>query len=95
MGAFALKPTQTLDANVGAAYKRTKIGVLLLNLGGPDDLDAVEPFLYNLFSDPEIITLPSFLAWMNGPIATLISKTRAPTSKEGYASIGGGSPQLS
>ena len=56
MGAFALKPTQTLDANVGAAYARTKIGVLLLNLGGPDDLDAVEPFLYNLFSDPEIIT---------------------------------------
>ena len=45
MGAFALKPTQTLDADVGAAYQKTKIGVLLLNLGGPDDLDAVEPFL--------------------------------------------------
>ena len=45
MGAFALKPTVTLDANVGAAYEKTKIGVLLLNLGGPDDLDAVEPFL--------------------------------------------------
>jgi len=94
MGAFALKPTVTLDANVGAAYEKTKIGVLLLNLGGPDDLDAVEPFLYNLFSDPEIITLPSSLGWLNGPIATIISKTRAPTSKEGYAAIGGGSPQL-
>ena len=46
MGAFALKPTVTLDADVGAAYDKTKIGVLLLNLGGPDDLDAVEPFLY-------------------------------------------------
>ena len=45
MGAFALKPTVTLDADVGAAYEKTKIGVLLLNLGGPDDLDAVEPFL--------------------------------------------------
>ena len=46
MGAFALKPTVTLDADVGAAYGKTKIGVLLLNLGGPDDLDAVEPFLW-------------------------------------------------
>ena len=45
MGAFALKPMVKLDADVGAAYERTKIGVLLLNLGGPDDLDAVEPFL--------------------------------------------------
>eukprot|EP00967_Tisochrysis_lutea_P141240 scaffold259247_cov34-Tisochrysis_lutea.AAC.1 len=35
-----------------------RVGVLLLNLGGPDTLDQVEPFLYNLFSDPEIITLP-------------------------------------
>ena len=49
---------------------------------------------YNLFSDPEIITLPSSLGWLNGPIATIISKTRAPTSREGYAAIGGGSPQL-
>ena len=83
-----------LAADVGAAYAKTKIGVLLLNLGGPDDLDAVEPFLYNLFSDPEIITLPSSLGWLNGPIAKIISKTRAPTSREGYAAIGGGSPQL-
>ena len=94
MGAFALKPTVPLAADVGAAYAKTKIGVLLLNLGGPDDLDAVEPFLYNLFSDPEIITLPSSLGWLNGPIAKIISKTRAPTSREGYAAIGGGSPQL-
>lgn len=50
---------------------------------------------YNLFSDPEIITLPSSLGWLNGPIAKIISKTRAPTSREGYAAIGGGSPQLS
>ena len=94
MGAFALKPTVPLAADVGAAYAKTKIGVLLLNLGGPDDLDAVEPFLYNLFSDPEIITLPSSLGWLNGPIAKIISKTRAPPSREGYAAIGGGSPQL-
>jgi len=36
----------------------TRVGVLLLNLGGPDTLDDVEPFLYNLFADPEIIRLP-------------------------------------
>ena len=45
--------------------------------------------------DPEIITLPSSLKWLNGPLAAVISKSRSPSSKEGYASIGGGSPQLS
>ena len=70
------------------------LGVMLLNLGGPDTLDDVEPFLYNLFSDPEIITLPEQLQWLNGPLAWVIARTRAPLSREGYASIGGGSPQL-
>lgn len=74
--------------------KPPAIGVVLLNLGGPDNLDNVEPFLYNLFSDPEIIILPSFLRWLNGPVAWAISSQRAPLSREGYASIGGGSPQL-
>ena len=63
--------------------------------GGPTTLDDVEPFLYNLFNDPEIITLPSFVQWLNGPVAWLIAKGRAPSSREGYAAIGGGSPQLS
>jgi ferrochelatase len=70
------------------------VGVLLLNLGGPDKLDDVEPFLYNLFSDPDILNLPGPLALFQEPLASLISKTRAPKSREGYASIGGGSPQL-
>ena len=54
-----------------------KIGVVLLNLGGPDSLDAVEPFLYNLFVDPDIINFPgSFLVrkWL----AKLISSKRHP-----------------
>ena len=74
------------------------VGVLLLNLGGPDTLDNVEPFLYNLFSDPEIITLPDFLQWMNGPLAWYIAKSRAPQSREGYKIVekacGMVSPQL-
>lgn len=69
-------------------------GVLLLNLGGPDCLDDVEPFLYNLFKDPEILTLPKGLQFLNKPIAWGIAKNRAPTSKIGYQAIGGGSPQL-
>jgi len=77
-----------------AAVLGQRTGVLLLNLGGPDTLDQVEPFLYNLFSDPEIITLPSFLKWANGPLAWVIARSRAPSSREGYESIGGGSPQL-
>ncbi len=65
-------------------------GVLLLNLGGPESLDDVEPFLYNLFSDRQIIRLgPSFL---QKPIARIIARRRAPKSRESYRKIGGGSP---
>nr|B8HK77.1 RecName: Full=Ferrochelatase; AltName: Full=Heme synthase; AltName: Full=Protoheme ferro-lyase [Cyanothece sp. PCC 7425] len=67
-----------------------RIGVLLLNLGGPDQLEDVRPFLYNLFSDPEIIRLP--FTWLQKPLAWLISTTRARKSQQNYRLIGGGSP---
>ncbi|CAJ2643825.1 unnamed protein product [Trifolium pratense] len=69
-----------------------KVGVLLLNLGGPETLDDVQPFLFNLFADPDIIRLPRLFRFLQRPLAKLISTLRAPKSKEGYASIGGGSP---
>jgi protoporphyrin/coproporphyrin ferrochelatase len=70
-----------------------KLGIVLLNLGGPDTQEAVKPFLYNLFSDPEIINLPlSFLT--QKPFAWLISTLRNQKAKTGYAAIGGGSPIL-
>ena len=69
-----------------------KIGVLLLNLGGPDSLDAARPFLYNLFSDRDIIRLgPSFL---QKPIAWLISTFRSKKTIEMYRQIGNKSPIL-
>lgn len=65
-------------------------GVILLNLGGPDSLGAVKPFLFNLFSDREIIRLgPSFL---QKPIAYLISSLRAGKTEDAYGLIGGKSP---
>ena len=65
-------------------------GILLLNLGGPDSLGAVKPFLFNLFSDREIIRLgPSFL---QKPIAYLISSLRGKKTEEAYSLIGGKSP---
>jgi ferrochelatase len=67
-----------------------RVGVLLLNLGGPEQLEDVRPFLYNLFSDPEIIRLP--VPWLQKPLAWLISSRRAKTSQENYKKIGGGSP---
>jgi len=67
-----------------------RLGVLLLNLGGPDKLEDVRPFLYNLFSDPEIIRIPSPL--FQAPLAWLISTLRAKKSQENYKKIGGGSP---
>jgi protoporphyrin/coproporphyrin ferrochelatase len=67
-----------------------RVGVLLLNLGGPDQLEDVRPFLFNLFSDPEIIRLP--FTWLQKPLAWLISTSRAGKSQENYKLIGGGSP---
>jgi protoporphyrin/coproporphyrin ferrochelatase len=68
-----------------------KIAVVLFQLGGPDSQAAVEPFLYNLFRDPDIINFPgSFLA--RKPLAKLISTTRAKAARQRYAEIGGGSP---
>ena len=68
-----------------------KIGVVLLNLGGPDSLDAVEPFLFNLFSDPDIIDFPgSFL--FRKRLARLISTRRSPMVRKQYERIGGKSP---
>jgi ferrochelatase len=68
-----------------------RIAVVLLNLGGPDSPEAVEPFLFNLFNDPAIIGLPNPF---RGLLAKLISGRRAPVAREIYARIGGGSPLL-
>lgn len=68
-----------------------KIGIVLLNLGGPDSLEAVRPFLYNLFVDPDIINFPlSFL--FRKRLAKLISDKRSPRIQEQYKQIGGKSP---
>ncbi|MBO0349324.1 ferrochelatase [Phormidium pseudopriestleyi FRX01] len=67
-----------------------RVGVLLLNLGGPEQIEDVRPFLYNLFSDPEIIRLP--FPWMQKPLAWLISSLRSKKSQANYMEIGGGSP---
>ena len=68
-----------------------KKAVILFNLGGPDSLNAVQPFLFNLFNDPAIISLPSFLRY---PLAKFISKRRTPVAKAIYAEMGGKSPIL-
>ena len=68
-----------------------RVAVVLMNLGGPDSLAAVRPFLVNLFSDPAIIDLPGPL---RGPLARLIAWRRTPVAREIYARLGGGSPLL-
>ena len=68
-----------------------RVAVVLMNLGGPDSLAAVEPFLYNLFCDPDIINFPgAFLA--RKALAKLISTRRSKIVANHYAEIGGGSP---
>ena len=68
-----------------------RVGVVLFQLGGPDTLAAIEPFLYNLFCDPDIIDFP-FARIGRKALAKLISTTRARKVQHHYAAIGGGSP---
>jgi ferrochelatase len=66
-----------------------KLAVVLFNLGGPDAPEAIEPFLRNLFSDPDIINLPALFRL---PLGWFIAKRRAPVAKQIYAHLGGRSP---
>jgi ferrochelatase len=68
-----------------------RVGVVLFQLGGPDTLEAIEPFLFNLFCDPDIIDFP-FARIGRKPLAKLISTTRAKKVQHHYSVIGGGSP---
>ena len=68
-----------------------KKAVILFNLGGPDKLENVKPFLFNLFNDPAILNLPTFLRY---PLAKLIANRRTPIAKKIYEELGGSSPIL-
>eukprot|EP00195_Chlamydomonas_chlamydogama_P010576 CAMPEP_0202902352 /NCGR_PEP_ID=MMETSP1392-20130828/16804_1 /ASSEMBLY_ACC=CAM_ASM_000868 /TAXON_ID=225041 /ORGANISM="Chlamydomonas chlamydogama, Strain SAG 11-48b" /LENGTH=441 /DNA_ID=CAMNT_0049589101 /DNA_START=343 /DNA_END=1668 /DNA_ORIENTATION=+ len=90
---FQRQPEAPNDtASSSTPVSTDKVGVLLLNLGGPDSLEDVQPFLYNLFADPEIIRLPKPVKFLQPFLAQAISMSRAPKSSEGYKAIGGGSP---
>ena len=67
------------------------VGVVLFNLGGPDSLEGVEPFLYNLFQDPDIFTFP-LASLVRKPLAKFISKRRAQKSRVYFEYMGGKSP---
>lgn len=68
-----------------------RLAIVLFNLGGPDRPESVQPFLFNLFSDPAIIRTPNPLRWV---LAKLISRRRAPEAQEIYGKLGGKSPLL-
>ena len=67
------------------------MAVVLLNLGGPDSPEAIRPFLRNLFTDPAILRVPSFL---RGPLGRFIADRRVKAASENYAILGGKSPLL-
>lgn len=70
-----------------------RVGVVLFQLGGPDSLEAVRPFLYNLFCDPDIIDLP-LGGVLRKPLAWWIAKRRWEHARHGYEDLGGRSPLL-
>ncbi len=73
------------------ARSNRRVGVVLFQLGGPDSAEAIEPFLYNLFCDPDIIDFP-FARIGRKALAKLISTTRARKVAHHYEAIGGYSP---
>jgi protoporphyrin/coproporphyrin ferrochelatase len=67
-------------------------GIILTQVGGPDNLESVQPYLQSFFSDPDLIRLPRLLKPFQKAFAWSLSTARAPYSRKLYASIGGGSP---
>ena len=67
------------------------LAVVALNFGGPDSLAAVQPFLRNLFADPDVIQL-GWARPLQPLLARLIARRRAAFSRAAYAQIGGRSP---
>ena len=72
--------------------ERKRVGVVLFQLGGPDSPEAVEPFLYNLFCDPDIISLGPLGVVARRPLARFIARRRARIVAQHYNEIGGHSP---
>src|SRR5713226_8022812 len=68
-----------------------KVAIILFNLGGPDSLESVQPFLRNLFGDPAILRLPTLI---RSPLASFLSSRRTPKARAIYEKIGGSSPIL-
>ena len=68
----------------GIFQNEERCAIVLFNLGAPDTLNSVHPFLKNLFSDPAILTMPAFFRWC---LARLISSLRTPKAKKIYESI--------
>src|SRR5262249_15500630 len=75
----------------GAGGQVLMIGIVALNLGGPDGPEAVEPFLRNLFGDPDVIQL-GWARPLQPLLARAIARRRAPESQKAYDQIGGRSP---
>lgn len=82
--------------SLGSADHST-VGILLLSVGAPETCDDVEEYLYNVFCDPEIMTLPPSISWaLKRPLAWFIAKQKAPEARESMLMLEGGrSPQLS
>ncbi len=70
-----------------------RLGIVLAQMGGPADLDQVEPFIKSIFADPDLISVPG-PAWAGTAVGTIVSKIRGPKVRSSYRRIGGGSPIL-
>lgn len=68
--------------------------LVVMNMGGPDSMDAVEPFLRNLLGDPELVRLPFPISLFQKSFAKIIAKRRLDHARHGYEHMGGSSPLI-
>ena len=94
-GSSTLKLASDVNFDTLGTADTSPVGVLLLSVGAPETADDVEEYLYNVFCDPEILTLPPALSWaLKRPLAWFIAKTRTEEAKQAMQVAGGRSPQL-
>ena len=80
-----------MNASTLSLGRKPRVAIVLLNLGGPDKMESVYPFLLNLFKDPAILRVPGFIRPL---LARIIATARKKPASANYALLGGKSPLL-
>lgn len=91
MGVLEVAASLATSGSMTSHVRKPRVAIVLLNLGGPDQMSSVYPFLVNLFTDPAILRVPFFIRPL---LARIIARARKKPASDNYALLGGKSPLL-